>query len=495
MKTRLKFPRISTAVVISRCVISICSLAALCSLAAQNANQIASVDTQLLTEVHDHNQLMSNAEHLSDAIGPRLTGSPQQRTASDWAAQLFRQYGLVNVHQETWTVAHAWTRGSAEASITAPVSRRVPIASAGWSPSTDGKVEGPVVYVSAKSPSDLDRYKSKLAGAIVILDEPDSVTLPNDMGHPAMQFDLQAPYKEPQGPEPESFHSIERRFLKAEGVRVVLRDSGKPYNLLSMSNGSEGDYQPGLIPTGMISHEDYALLWRLLKRGEVHMQVSFTNTFGPSPVETSNTVAEIRGSEKPDEVVMLAAHIDSWDLASGSTDNGTGTVVVLEAARALARLNPAPKRTVRFVLFSGEEEGEIGSHLYVTQHQEELPKISGVLIDDTGTGPIVTIGTHENYPDIGAITEILAPVSERLHLFEPKISRTFGSDYAAFNEVGVPGFSCIGDSPNYYLTHHSQADTFDKISEAGVVESAQFMAVWAFNTAEYPTLLPRKTAK
>jgi carboxypeptidase Q len=473
------------------------------SLAAQHTTQktapdekeISSIDTQLLAEIHDHNQLMGNAEYLSDVIGPRLTGSPQQRTASEWAETLFRQYGLVNIHQEKWTIAHSWTRGSAEASLTAPVVRRIAIASEGWSPGTDGNVQGPVIYVSAKSAADLDQYKSRLAGAIVILDEPDSVTLPNDVGHPAMQFELHAPYEEPQGPEPESFHSIEITFLKAEGVRAFLRDSGKPYNLLAMSNASADDFEPGLIPTAFLSHEDYALIWRLLKRGEVRMRLSFTNSFSTESVGTSNTVAEIRGSEKPDEVVMLAAHIDSWDLASGSTDNGTGVVVVLEAARALAKLNPPPKRTIRFVLFSGEEEGQIGSHLYVTQHKDQLAKISGILVDDTGTGPIVTVGTHENYNDIGATQHILAPVSEQLHLLEPKLSRTFGSDYAAFNEVGVPGFSCIGDSPNYDLTHHSQADTFDKISEAGLLQSAQLMAVWAFNTAEYPTLLPRKTAK
>ena len=438
---------------------------------------------------------MANAEHLSDAIGPRLTGSPQQRTASDWAEQLFRQYGLVNVHQEKWTIAHTWTRGPAEASIIAPVSRRIPIASSGWSPGTDGTVTGPVIFVSAKSSSDLDHYKSKLAGAIVFVDEPDSVTLPNDVGHPAMQFDLRTPYKEPEAPERESFRSIERKFLKAEGVRALLRDSGKPYNLFGMSNASATDFDPGLLPTAFLTHEDYSLIWRLLKHGEVRMQLSFTNSFSPGPVETSNTVAEIRGSEKPDEIVMLGAHIDSWDLASGSTDNGTGVVVILEAARALAKISPAPKRTIRFVLFSGEEEGQIGSYVYVKQHKDELPTISGILVDDTGTGPVVTVGTHENYNDIGAMQQILAPVSAQLHLLEPKLSRTFGSDYAAFNEAGVPGFSCIGDSPNYDLTHHSQADTLDKVSEAGIIQSAQLMAAWAFNTADYPTLLPRKLGK
>lgn len=468
------------------------TIALCCSLAGQD--EIDAADSSLLAEIRDHNQLMADAEYLSDTIGPRLTGSLQQRTASNWAEQLFRQYGLVNVHQEKWNISHSWARGEAEASITAPISRRTAIASLGWSPGTGGPMQGSVVYVSAQSASELDRYRSKLAGAIVILDEPESVTLPNDMGHPALQFELQTPYhKEPRRAEPESFHSVEMKFLKAEGTRVVLRDSGKPYNLLGMGNASPGNYEPGLIPSATVAHEDYALVWRLLKHGEVRMQISLRNSFSPEEVETSNTVAEIRGREKPDEVVMLAAHIDSWDLASGATDNGTGVVAVLEAARALRKLNPPPKRTIRFVLFSGEEQGEVGSHLYVTQHTDELRKVSGILVDDTGTGPIVTVGTHENYSDIGAIQQILAPVSSQLHLLEPKLSRTFGSDYAAFNEAGVPGFSCVGDSPNYYLTHHSQADTFDKVSEAELIQSAQLMAAWAYNAAEYPTLLPRKT--
>lgn len=137
----------------------------------------------------------------------------------------------------------------------------------------------------------------------------------------------------------------------------------------------------------------------------------------------------------------------------------------------------------------------MGSSIYVSQHKQELPNISAVLVNDTGTGPVVTIGFHENYDDIGAIQRILAPVASQLHIIEPKLSRTFGSDYAPFNEVGVPGFSCIGDVPEYSETQHTQSDTFDKVSEVGVTQSAQLMAVWAFNTAQYPTLLHRHAEK
>jgi len=460
-------------------------------------NRIASEDAKLLAEIHDHNELMANAEHLSDVIGPRLTGSAQQRAASDWAEQQFQKYGLVNIHQEGWTISHSWTRGSAEASIISPVTRRIAVASAGWAPGTDGVAQGPVVQVAATSAADLDRYRGKLVGAIVVLDEPQPVTPPYAWGHPAVQFELQPPHVEPPDKESsaEPWYKTRLKFLKTEGVRAILRDSEKPYNLLDMSNGSAGDYQPGLVPMAFTSHEDYALIWRLLRQGEVRMQLSLSNWFSSGPAKTSNTVAEIRGSEKADEVVTLAAHIDSWDLGSGSTDNGTGVVIVLEAARALAKFSPAPKRTIRFILFSGEEQGEVGSSLYVAQHNNELPKISGILVDDTGTGPVVAIGTHENYSDIAATQQILAPVASQLHLLEPKLSRTFGSDYAPFNAAGVPAFSCIGDGPEYYETHHSQTDTLDKVSEAGLIQSAQFMAAWAFNAAEYPSPLPRKAPK
>jgi Zn-dependent M28 family amino/carboxypeptidase len=147
------------------------------------------------------------------------------------------------------------------------------------------------------------------------------------------------------------------------------------------------------------------------------------------------------------------------------------------------------------VLFSGEEQGEAGSKLYVSEHKRELPGISAILVNDTGTGRIVTVGVHENYNDIGPLQEILAPVASQLRLLEPKLSRTFGSDYAPFNAAGVPGFSCIGDAPEYSETQHTQSDTFDKASEPGLIESAQLMAVWAFNTAQYPSLLPRRAGK
>src|ERR1700732_869370 len=178
-----------------------------------------------------------------------------------------------------------------------------------------------------------------------------------------------------------------------------------------------------------------------------------TNTIGEQSMEVYNTVAEIRGSEKPDEVVIIGAHLDSWDLGTGSTDNGTGSMAVLEAARALAKLDLKPKRTIRFVLFSGEEEGLYGSQEYVKAHQNELEKISGVLVHDTGTGRVLTLGLHDNYQDRELVDEVLAPLHE-LKLLEPSMSRSFGTDHLSFDKAGVPGFYCIQDLAEYRLTHH-----------------------------------------
>jgi carboxypeptidase Q len=223
----------------------------------------------------------------------------------------------------------------------------------------------------------------------------------------------------------------------------------------------------------------------------VQVEIEMTTTMGDKPVQVYNTVADIRGSEKPDEMVILGAHLDSWDLGTGSTDNGTGSMAVLEAARALTKLNLKPKRTIRFALFSGEEEGLYGSQEYVKAHQNELEKISGVLVHDTGTGRVLTLGLHDNYQDRDLVDQVLSPLRE-LKLLEPSMARSYGTDHLSFDEVGIPGFFCIQDPAEYRLTHHSQSDTFDKVWKDELNQGAQVMAAWAYNTAQLPGMLPRR---
>jgi len=467
--------------------------------APDDTNAFATADAQILSEIRDHSQVIENLEYLSDEIGPRLTGSPQLKQANDWTAAKFREYGLTNVKLEPWAIAHSWTRGTAQARIVSPTGHPLTIASAGWSPSTKGMVRGPVVYFDAKTKEDFEKFRGKLKGALVIYQEPASLSPPkpeNPNGELIRPMQAPPPVKgQPPAPSPfAAFQEVARarnEFFKQEGVAAVLRDSNKPHGLLNMTGIGGEKFDIGAIPTAFVTGEGYRMLYRMLKHGKVEVEIEMTNSFGDKPMDVYNTVAEIKGSEKPDELVILGAHLDSWDLGTGSTDNGTGSMAVLEAARTLAKLNLKPKRTIRFVLFTGEEEGLVGSKMYADAHKDELEKISGVLVHDTGTGRVLTLGLQDNYQDREIVDQVLSPLKE-LKLLEPSMIRTFGTDHASFDDLGVPGFFCIQDGAEYSKTHHSQSDTFDKVWKDELNQGAQVLAAWAYNTAQLPAMLPRR---
>ncbi|HMI52628.1 MAG TPA: M20/M25/M40 family metallo-hydrolase [Candidatus Saccharimonadales bacterium] len=466
---------------------------------AAEASAFAGADAKILAEIRDNSEAMKNSEYLGDSIGPRLTGSPQLKQANDWTAEMFKKYGLTNVHLESWSIAHSWTRGAAQARITAPAEHPLTIAAAGWSPSTQGLVRGPVVYVDVKKKEDLEQYRGRLKGAIVILQEPGSLSPPKPedfFGGPVRPMQEPPRMKgEPATPSPfegaRELAKLRTDFLVQEGVAAVLRDSNKPHALLNMTGIGGEKFDKGTIPTAFITGEGYRMLFRMLKHGPVEVEIGMTNTFSDKPVDVYNTVAEIKGTEKPEEVVILGAHLDSWDLGTGSTDNGTGSMAVLEAARALAKLDLKPKRTIRFILFSGEEEGLCGSEAYVQAHQDELEKISGVLVHDTGTGKVLTLALHDNYQDRAIVDQVLAPLKE-LRLQEPTMMHMSGTDHLSFNNVGVPGFWALQDGAEYSKTHHSQSDTFDKVWADDLNQGAQVLAAWAYNTAQLPAMLPRR---
>ena len=466
---------------------------------ADEANTDAAVDTQIIGEIRDHSELMSNLEYLSDRIGPRLTGTPLLKQANDWTAEMFKKYGLSNVHLEGYTIAHAWIRGTAKARIIAPTEHPITIASAAWAPSTKGVVRAQVVYFDAKKPEEFSRFHGKLKGAIVIAQDPQPLSPqrpldPNFIATRPMQ-EPGPPVGQPALPDPfDKFLAEEKKkadFLIAEGVVAILRDSAKPHALLNMTDYTFVPFTMGPIPEAFITGEDYRTIFRMLKNGPVQVELQITNSLSAKPVEVFNTVADLKGSEKPDEMVILGGHLDSWDLATGSTDDGTGAMATLEAARALAKLDVKPKRTIRFVLFSGEEEGLIGSKEYVKAHKNELDKISGVLIHDTGTGRVLTIGMHDNYQARAQMDQVIAPLGE-LKLLEPTMRRTYGQDSFSFAEVGVPGFWCVQNFAEYRLTHHSQSDTFDKVWKDDINQGAEVLATWAYNTANLPEMLKRR---
>lgn len=467
--------------------------------AADEANPTAAVDTQIIKEISEHGELMSNLEYLSDRIGPRLTGTPLLKQANDWTADMFRKYGLTNVHLEGYTIAHAWIRGTAKARIVAPTEHPLTIASEAWAPSTKGLVRAPVVYFDAKKPEDFAKFHGKLRGAIIIMQDPPSlspvrVLEPNFIVTRPMQ-EPPPPVGQPALPDPfEKYLADEKKqadFLVKEGAVAVLRDSAKPQALLNMTDYTFEPFHMGPLPAAFVTGEGYRTIFRMLKNGPVQVELEITNSLSAKPVEVYNTVADLKGTEKPDEMVILGGHLDSWDLATGSTDDGTGAMATLEAARALSKLNVKPKRTIRFVLFSGEEQGLIGSKEYVKAHKAELDKISGVLIHDTGTGRVLALGLHDNYQARQQVDQVIAPLGE-LKLLEPEMRRTYGEDSASFSEVGVPGFWCIQSFAEYRLTHHSQSDTFDKVWKDDINQGAEVLATWAYNTANLPDMLRRR---
>ncbi len=245
-----------------------------------------------------------------------------------------------------------------------------------------------------------------------------------------------------------------------------------------------------------MTRENATLLWRLLDGGPVEAEINIQGSFSGKPVTVYNTVAEIKGSEKPDEVVIIGGHLDSWDLGTGATDNGTGSMAVLAAARALVKSGAKPKRTIRFVLFAGEEQGLNGSKAYVAAHKEELSKISGVLVHDTGTGKVLTIGLMHNYAARETMDRVLYPLAKEksIALTEPSLRSEGGSDHVPFDEAGVPASWCVQAVANYERDHHSQTDTLDRVRWDDLAEGAKVLAIYAYNVAQLPEMLPRKPA-
>jgi Zn-dependent M28 family amino/carboxypeptidase len=465
----------------------------------QESNSFADADTKILAEIRDHSELMSNLEYLSDRIGPRMTGSPLLKQANDWTADMFKKYGLTNVHLEEYSIPHAWTRGIARARIIAPTEHPLTIASTAWSPNTKGTVRGPVVYFDAKKPEDFAKFHGKLSGAIVITQDPQPLSPPRSIDTNAEVYhpleEPPPPAGQPAAPDPYEKYlasvKAQRKFLVDEGAIAILRDAGKPHALLNMTSGTTEPFQLGTIPSAFVTGEGYREIFRMLKNGPVNVELEIKNSLSAKPVQVFNTIADLPGTEKPDEIVLIGAHLDSWDLATGSTDNGTGSMAVLEAARALAKLNPKPKRTIRFVLFTGEEQGLIGSKEYVKAHKADLAKISGALIHDSGTGRVLAIGLHDNYPARPFVDQVIAPLHD-LKMLEPTMAREYGTDSLSFDEAGIPGFWCAQDMAEYPKTHHSQSDTFDKVWKDDINQGAQVLAAWAYNTAQLPEMLPRR---
>lgn len=495
----------------------------------------AELDAALIEEVKSKSELMKNLEYLSDTIGPRLTGSKQLERANEWTATKMKEYGLENVKLEPWEIPIGWERGPAYMTVVEPETKvHFPVASVGWTPGTNGKVTGPVVLLRLRNKDDFEKYKGKLKNAIIITSPPANVAPITDLRYgPLPPAKKNEPKKE--DPKPKAIESVideqpkeqpkkeeakqpepkkeEPRvgvsplipareledFLKAEGVACRIADGAKPHGLLvAYGQWRTGDRATqSQIPSVVLAHEHFAMLYRLASRpapAVTKVEVDIQAKFIPGPITVFNTVGEVKGSEKPDEFVVIGAHLDSWELGTGTMDNGTGSCVVLETARTIAALAKAghrPKRTIRFCLFTGEEQGLYGSREYVKKHAAEMEKTSVALIHDTGTGKVTGFATM-NHPKA---KEVLDPELKTLETMPDwnglDNGFLFGSDHQSFGGAGVPGFACRQDIDEYRLTHHTQTDTFDHAKAPFLIQGAQVIAVTAVRAANLPELLPR----
>ena len=478
--------------------IFLAALAVSAPLQAQSAVDTSGSGT-LITEAVERSEVMENLRYLSDVIGPRLSGSPGMRRANEWTAERFRGYGLTAA-LEPFDFGVAWERGSLSLRILEPFDRAITGHSWTWTAGTEGKTRpGPVVVADLSTRDSFALYRDRVGGAWVLPKPSNPVWNPD--GPPPTPQDSERvaailTARAALTADTSAAAALERRqfqidlpyMLEDAGALGTLVDGGKEHALMTMS-GSPNRVSP--LPNIVVSHEDYTLLERLIQHGVApRLEGRVENKLGKSRVQQWNTVAEIKGSELPGQVVILGAHLDSWDLGTGVTDNGAGSMVVLEAARVLARSGLKPKRTIRFILFSGEEQGLIGARAYAAAHAAQADSVQAVLVIDNGTGRIVGQALQGRADLEDTWRGLLAPVAH-LGAANVRDAMKTGTDHLAFALYGIPSFNFDQDPRGYFHTHHSESDTFDKAVADDLAQASAVVAVTAYELANLPQLLPR----
>lgn len=500
----------------------------------------------------NRSQAMATMRYLSDVIGARLTNSPAQRRANKWTKEQLEKWGMKNAAIDPWgEFGRGWELKRFSASVNAGgefiAFRAYPKA---WSPSTNGPVTGEVIHLDATDEAGLEKYKGKLKGAIVLATPEREVKPGFDpvatrvSGEELAKLDAAKPSdniqqnRGRQGGGPgnqgaQQFNQRKLRFYFDEGVAVLVEpSSGTDSGTIRVMGatpapqaGSPGQgpgggmrvsakNAPPTIPQLVAETEQYNRIFRLAKRGiPVRMTVDLEAEFFADDTQGYNTIAEIPGTDLADEVVMLGAHLDSWHSGNGSTDNGAGTTVVMEAMRILAATGLKPRRTIRVGLWTGEEQGLLGSRGYVAKNfaaladappgtpvsQRKLEKkpayekFSAYYNLDNGTGQIRGINMQGNEALRPIFREWFAPFSD-IGATAVSINSVSGTDHLAFDGVGLPGFQFIQDPIEYFgRTWHTTQDVADRTLEEDLKRSAVIMAAFAYNTAMMDERLPRKT--
>lgn len=486
---------------------------------------------RIRTEGLQHSQVMDIAFHLTDANGPRLSGSPGLLKASNWAKTKLAEWGLTNAALEPWgEFGKGWELKKSYVAMTAPYYKPLIAYPKTWTKGTNGLQHAPVLLVKAKDSLELLAYKGKLKGKVIVLYRDDTLkqTFKPDAQRLTDEELAKMAAAEPAQPREQSTDTaaLRRRreeFRRRQGPLVALtgqlRTMAEQENavaIVSMSprghdgtlfvqgGGDYGVTAPENFTDIMLAMEDYMSLCRLAAAGvPVSLDVDIETAFNQSDTKGYNVIAEIKGTDPKlkEELVMLGGHIDSWQGATGATDNAAGCAVMMEAVRILKTLGVKPRRTIRIALWSGEEQGLLGSRGYVKNHfadpatmqlKPEHSKLSGYFNIDNGTGKIRGIYLQGNEKVKDIFTQWLQPFHD-LGATTVTISNTGGTDHQAFDGVGLPGFQFIQDPIEYDTrTHHTNMDSYDHLIAADLQQIATIVASFVYHTAMRDEKLPRK---
>ncbi|MDQ6830833.1 MAG: M20/M25/M40 family metallo-hydrolase [Gemmatimonadota bacterium] len=446
-------------------------------------------------------QLMSLAQPLFDSIGPRLTGSPAIRSANDWAVAKYQSWGIEAKNEQygTWK---GWKRGVTHIDLLTPRIRTLEGTMLAWSPGTKGKVDGKVVIIPDVADSAaFVAWLPKARGNYVMISMPQPSCRPDANWK---EFGLPEEMDKMQKDRTAAQTAWTARVTAAGGARNLpgkLEAAGAKGVLSNLWSAGWGvdkifNARTEQIPTVDLSCEDYGLVYRLVEHNQnptIRIEAEAT-PLGEVPV--FNTIARIPGSEKPDEFVMLSAHFDSWDAGSGATDNGTGTITMMEALRILKTVYPKPKRTILVGHWSGEEQGLVGSRSFAADHPEIVKGLQALFNQDNGTGRVVNMSTS-GLTGAGAFygrwfARLPAELTRNITLSFPGAPAGGGSDNASFICYGAPGFGLGSTSWDYgAYTWHTNRDTFDKVVFDEVKQNATLAAMLAYLASEDPETIPR----
>jgi hypothetical protein len=546
------------------------SLASGAAVSAQGPQEKFDQDaiTKIKEEGMNHSQVMDTLSYITDVPGARLTGSPNIRVAQEWAKQKLAAWGLQNARLEAWgPFGRGWSLEGFSANLTKPNYAPLIAYPKAWSPATNGVVKAQPVYFDAKTEADLDKYKGKLKGAMVLLTEAREVKPHYEaLGHRQTDEELlRLADADPQGSGgpggPRGFRMTDEQraaqlllnkkwiMLQQEGAALVLEpgrgDGGTlfvqsanlayPQDTPADKRKSVRDKDaPMVVPQVVVAVEHYNRIIRMIQRGApVQLEFNVATKFYDQDLMSYNVVAEIPGTDLKDEIVMLGAHFDSWHTGTGATDNAAGSAVCTEAVRILQTLGLKPRRTIRIGLWSGEEEGLLGSRAYVAEHfgkrlgaeqrfgggpppagaqtppEQQAPpqlelkaehdKVAGYFNLDNGTGKIRGIYMQGNEEVRSIFRAWFAPFKDMVGTTKDNayatlsIANTGGTDHLSYDAVGLPGFQFIQDQIEYETrTHHSNMDVYDRIQEDDMKQASIIMAAFVYNTAMRDKKLPRK---